>query len=348
MGQGDSRNRHEGRMMEARARLTRMINGCWTTQVIYTACELGIPDLLAAGPRGVASLASASGTHTGALLRLMRALASLDLCAERGDGVFELTAEGAMLKSEGDDSLHGWVLMTGRRMWASWGQLIESVRTGASARKRVHGEEDFSGLERDKDAAETFNRAMIDLTRPVALALARTIDLAGVRLAVDVGGGAGQLIATVLAHHPGLHGIVFDLPHATEAATRQLSAAGVADRCEVVAGSFFDAAPEADAYLLKSVVHNWDDERAALILRNCRKAMRPGGKILLVERVAPERFSNSSADQDIARSDLNMLVGCDGCERTEARFRSLLAAAGLELKNVQKLASDYSVVTAAL
>jgi precorrin-6B methylase 2 len=333
-------------MMEARAKVQGMIDAYWTTQAIYAACQLGLPDALAHGAMGAEALARASASHPESLRRLLRALASLGLCVERTDGAFELTAEGHVLTRESEASLRHWALMTGGRLWGSWGQLARCVSTGESVRKRQEGREDFGALDLDPDAAEAFNRAMLDLTRPVARAFARLLEPGEARLAVDVGGGCGELLAAVLARHGRLQGIVFDMAHAVEGARRHLAEAGVGSRAEVIAGSFFDAVPEGDLLLLKSIVHDWTDARAAAILERCAAALRPGGRLVLVERVAPERFADTTAHRNIARSDLNMLVNIDGCERTEARFRSLLAAAGLRLLSVEPLVNDFSALTA--
>lgn len=333
--------------MESRARVLSMINASWTTQVIAVACELRLPELIARGERAAASLARAANADADATHRLLRALVTLDLCVEKDDGTFDLSADGELLRGDRAESLSAWARMSGQRIWANWTELDGSIRTGESARKRLGRGEDFTHLERDPAKAAVFNAAMIDLTRPVARAAARELDWSGVATAVDVGGGAGELIATVLAHHPAMRGVVIDLAHAVSQAHAHLASAGVADRCEVVAGSFFEAVPSgADAYLLKSVLHNWDDDRAAVILSTCAAAMKPRARMMLFERVVPERLSAVPLDQEIARSDLNMLVGCDGRERTRSGFCALLGGAGLDLVEVRPLASGFSMLLA--
>lgn len=334
--------------MDSRARVLSMINAAWTTQVISVACELRLPDLLASGsfdPRQVAAETSAS---VDAVHRMLRALVTLDLCVENADGTFGLARDGEWLCRERADSLDAWARMSGQRMWANWTQLGESVRTGESARKRVNGAEDFTYLDRSPANAAVFNAAMVNLTQPVARAAAQIVDWTGIEKAVDVGGGVGELIATVLAHRPEMRGVVFDLEHAAAGAREHLLRAGVAERCEVVPGSFFDSVPGgAGAYLLKSVLHNWDDERAIAILRNCAAAMGPSARVMLFERIVPERLTASAADQEIARSDLNMLVGCDGRERTRAQFHALLGEAGLKPAGESPLVAGFSVLAAA-
>jgi orsellinic acid C2-O-methyltransferase len=335
-------------MMESRARVLGMINASWTTQVISVACELGLPELIAGGQKSAQSLADAAHADADAVHRLLRALVTLGLCVEKENGAFELSPDGELLRADGAGSLSAWARMSGQRIWANWTELGNSVRTGESARKRIAGVDDFSHLDLDLAKAAVFNAAMVDLTRPVALAAARDLDWSGVTKAVDVGGGVGELIATVLTHHPEMRAVVFDLEHAVSGARTHLERAGVADRCDVVSGSFFEAVPPgADAYLLKSVLHNWDDERAVAILRNCAAAMKPGGRIMLFERLVPERLTASPCDQEIARSDLNMLVGCDGRERTQSQFDALVRQANLVLGEVRPLSSGFNALVAA-
>ena len=193
-----------------------------------------------------------------------------------------------------------------------------------------------------------FNRAMVDLTEPVAAALVRILDVTEVRKVVDVGGGAGKLIATLLAAHPCMRGILFDLAHSSSMAADLLAETGVSDRCEVRIGSFFDGVPHgADAYLLKSVLHDWNDECCRTILHNCRLAMHPHARLLVIERMMPVRYACSLLDQGIARSDLNMLVGPGGQERTEAEYRAMIAGAGLDTVSVLAVTDSYSVLEAA-
>src|SRR5882672_3051407 len=332
--------------MEPRARVLAMINGAWMCQAISAACELKLFDHLALGPRHVDALSAAAGAEPRSVQRLLRALTTLDLCAEHGDGAFALSPDGALLCSDAKDSLHHWARMSGKRMWNNWSALADCVRTGSSVRKREQGAEDFSPLNTDPAGASIFNQAMADLTRPVALAAAQKLAWSGFTCVVDVGGGPGELIATILEHHAHLRGIVFDLEHSAALARERLRRGNLESRCGVVAGSFFEAVPPADAYLLKSVLHNWGDARALDILRTCRASIAPGGSIFLLERIAPERYSGSQPDRDTARSDLNMLVGCDGCERTEAQFRALLENAGFALKRTIYLDAHFSALVA--
>jgi orsellinic acid C2-O-methyltransferase len=331
--------------MSDRARLLSLINANWTTQAISVATQLRIPELLYGGPQTAGALAQATACHERSLSRLLRALTSIGVLAEATDGMFELTPSGALLRTDAPDSLAAWAEFCGTGSWTTWGHLKESVRTGDSRRKQTSGADGFHHLKDDTEAALLFNRAMVDLTRPVAAAIASAVGWSGISLLVDVGGGYGELIAAILSEYPSMRGILFDLAHATAAAGSRLTAAGVECRCSLVTGSFFDAVPtRADAYLLKSVLHDWDDEPAAEIVRNCRRAMAPHAKLFIIERIAPERLSDSPRDQGIARSDLNMLVGTGGRERTQMQYRELLGNAELRIASFLAVTDPYQVI----
>jgi predicted O-methyltransferase YrrM len=333
-------------MMGARERILEMVNAAWTTQVIGAACELRLPDLLATGPRRAVDVAAAATADADAVRRMLRALTALGLCHEHEDGTYSLTDDGGLLTRGSPQSLGTWAEMSARRLWDNWGGLADSVRTGRSASSRREATDTFTALGANEEKARQFHGAMVDLTRPVAIAAARQIDWDGVGTIVDVGGGAGALAAIVLAHHPAMRGIVFDLPHALEAARALMREAGVSARCEVQGGDFFAALPgDADAYLLKSVLHDWDDERAARILDRCAAAMAPGARVIVIEREMPERVSGGAA-RDTVRSDLNMLVGCGGRERTRADFQALFRAAGLDFRYALSLTPDFNALVA--
>jgi len=332
-------------------RLLELINASWTTRAIAAAVELRIPDLLAEGLRDTASLARASSCDPSSLARLLNALVSLDLIEQRRAGTFALTRMGALLRTEAADSLAWWSQICGGRSWAAWTGLADSVRTGQSQRARAGGCDDFSGFESDRAGADAFNRAMVNLTAPIAAAVVARVDFAGANTIVDVGGGYGQLLAAILAGNPEVRGVLFDLEHAIASARPELARRGVEERCELVCGSFFESIPGgADAYLLKSVLHDWNDERCASILRQCARAMTaghaPGARLLVIERLRPERFAATPRDRAIARSDLNMLVSLGGRERTLREYRALIGAADLRVTRVIALPNEFSVVEA--
>jgi SAM-dependent methyltransferase len=251
------------------------------------------------------------------------------------------------LLGTGPGSLRSWAIWTGGHLWDAWGRLLESVSTGESVRRSITGFEAFDRLEIDAETARVFNEAMAELTRVVADDVAKVCDLSDAKQVVDVGGGYGDLLLAILRANPEVSGIVFDLPHATDGAKRAFEAVGLSSRCEFRAGSFFeDLPPGADAYLLKSVIHDWDDDSAALILRNCRRAMNGMGRLFLIERILPERMSDSPAHRSAARMDLTMLLVHSGRERTEEEFRRLLAATGFDLVRILPASGALSVIEA--
>ena len=330
-----------------RERLLSLINANWTTQAVSVATQLRLPELLRDGPQTAEALALATSCHAPSLTRLLRALTSIDVLAEGVDARFKLTSVGALLREDVPGSLAAWAELCGTRSWATWGRLVQSVRTGDSIRKQTSGADGFHHLEDDARGALLFNRAMVNLTQQLALAVARNLDFSGIGLIVDVGGGYGELIASILRRHTSMRGILFDLPHATAAADSHLARAGIGDRCTLVTGSFFEGVPAgADAYLLKSVLHDWDDELAVQILRNCRHAMAPDARLFVIERIAPQHFCDSPDDQGVARSDLNMLVSTGGRERTQTQYQELLDAARLRITHVLDLEGPYCVIGA--
>ncbi|MGJ7506223.1 methyltransferase [Variovorax sp. GT1P44] len=330
-----------------RSRLLALINANWTTQAISVAAQLHLAEWLCDGPRPLHELADNTSCHPPSLLRLLRALASLGVVAELDDGRFALTELGELLQPEVPGSLAAWAQFCGTSSWTGWGQLAECVRTGESVRKRHRGADGFDHLQEDHDAALLFHRAMVSLTASVAAAVVQSIDFSSAWRVVDVGGGFGELLAAVLGAHPQLRGVLFDLSHAVAGARARLAETGVADRCEVVAGSFFDSMPTgADIYLLKSVLHDWDDDRCADILGNCRSVMGPHARLLVIERILSDRITVSPHDQGIARSDLNMLIGTGGRERTQDQFRNLLRLAGLRHAGCVELSNGYSALEA--
>lgn len=333
--------------------LMQLITGFMPARVIYVAAHLGIADLLAGGAKTAETLAHETGTHAPSLHRLLRALASLDLLDEIEPDRFALTATGAHLQTGMPGSLRNLALMFGgEHSWRSWGDLLHSVRTGESAAQYIYGLDSFEYLVVHPKEASIFNEAMAEITRQVARAVAAAYDFSRLRTIVDVGGGNGTLIAAILTSAPVLRGIVFDLASGNAEAPQQLVAASVAERCQVIAGDFFRSVPNgADAYILKSVIHDWDDDRSVLILKNCRRAMSGNGKLLLVERVMPVRMEASPSHQRMAMIDINMLAVPGGRERTEAEYHALFAAAGFTLAQILSLSApsdrlDVSLIEA--
>lgn len=331
-----------------RAQLRSLIDANWTTQAIAAAVQLRLPELLAGAPLSAQALARQASCHPQSLLRLLRALASIGILVQQASDHFSLSDMGHLLRADAPGSMSAWAELCGTASWAAWGRLRECVQSGQSVSKLAGAEDGFEHLQQDAQAALLFNRAMVGLSRSVAAAVVREMNFSGVERIVDVGGGYGELLCAILCANPGMQGVLFDMAHAIPAAHEHVAAAGVAERCECVTGSFFDAVPAgADAYLLKSILHDWGDAQCAAILANCAQAMPPHARLVILERVVPEQVSVSAHDQGIARMDLNMLVRQGGQERTLEQYRALLASVGLRLAGVQSLSGGFSALSAA-
>jgi hypothetical protein len=319
-------------------------------QVVYVAAELGLADLLANGPRSIDDLATATSTNPAALARLVRALAAIEVVREHANGDIELTDVGAPLRSDVPGSLRSYYrFVLHDTFWRSWGGLLESVRTNQPAVERIFGRPVFEVWASDPETIAIVNEGFGQMTSGVAgPALLNAYDLSSVTRLVDVGGGNGALLATILRARPHLHGILFDLPHVSANAEPVLAEAGVLDRCAIRGGDFFVSVPEGgDAYLLHQIIHDWGDDRAISILRACRAAMRADGKLLLFEVVLQPRLESGPAARTQALFDLNMLVLTPGGrERTKHEFQQLADASGFRITQVLPTASPFSIVEA--
>lgn len=334
------------------ARLLEMVNSSWMPQALRTAAELGIADLLAHGPRSAADLAEDTSTHAPSLHRLLRALVAIDVVSEREDGTFELTPSGRLLRTDVEGTVRSWTIYQARDVWDEWGLMLEAIKTGKSGREIANGKRGdwkpgFEPLRDNPERAAIFNKAMAELTRLNTRTLVTGYDFSRYSCIADIGGGYGELIAAILAANPDSRGILFDLPHAIESAPPHLEKNGVFDRCEVVSGSFFDEVPTgADLYVLKSVIHDWDDERAAEILANVRRAMGSSAKLVLIERVMPERMKPGKEFHALARADMNMLVAHAAPERTESHWRRLLESVGFAVVGVPPVTATSTAIEA--
>ena len=303
-----------------------MITGYWISQMVHVAAKLGLADLLADGPRTADELAAATGTHARSLYRLLRALASVGVFSEADDGRFAQTPLSESLRRDVPGSQWAMAVMMGDEHYHAWGDLLESVRTGQTAFDRLYGKPLFDYLGEHPEQAEIFDAAMTSIHGRETQAVLDAYDLSGVGVLADVGGGNGSNLIGILGRYPEMRGVLFDLPHVVERAAANLERAGLASRCQVVGGDFFGPIPvEADAYLLRHIIHDWDDEKAGLILRNIRTAMPEGARLLVVEHVLPPGNEPSFGKL----LDLNMLLLPGGVERTEEEFRRLYEAVGL-------------------
>jgi hypothetical protein len=321
----------------------RLYTGYWVSQCLYVAALLGIADLLESGPRLPADLARATGTHERSLYRLLRALASLGVFAEDAEGRFGLTPLADPLRSDAPHSVRSAAIVMGEEHYRTWGELLYSVRTGERAFDRVFGQPVFEYLASRPREATLFDEAMVAVHGPETAAMLDAYDLHGVGTLVDVGGGNGSVLIGALQRYPSMRGILFDRPDVVERARGNLEAAGLAGRCVTVGGSFFESVPGGgDAYLLRHIIHDWDDARSQTILQNCRRAMGPGRQLLIVETVIPPGNGPSFAKL----LDLTMLVSPGGMERTEAEYRNLLSQAGFRLERVVPTRTEVGVIEA--
>jgi predicted O-methyltransferase YrrM len=331
--------------MDAAADLYRLIDGYKITQAIHAAAVLGLADRIAAGVSASADLAHATGVDGDALYRLLRALGAMGVVHEGTGRQFSLTPMGEALRSDAEVPLAPFAILTGQTYyWDAWGQLLQGVVTGENVFRAVHGTGTWAYREAHPEQDAIFNAAMTANARRANPAVVDAIDARGLTRVADIGGGQGALLAALVARHPHLRGVLFDRPSVIASAAPLLASAGVADRVEVVGGDMLVSVPAgADAYVLKFVLHDWDDDDATAILRACRRAMTSTSALLVVERLA----GAPNADLAAKLSDLNMLVIAGGRERTRDEFAALLAAGGFRLVRVDDTAGDLKVIVGA-
>jgi len=324
--------------------LTQIMLGSLATQAVYVAATLGIADLLAGGPKSVEELAQARNVDAPSLYRVLRALASLGVFVEQENRIFALTPTAEPLRSDVPNSLRDVAMFWGADWhWQVWAKSLYSVRTGKSAWSQVHGEEVFQYFENNPEAGRIFNRAMSSFSGLATEAVLNAYDFNGIETLVDIGGGEGRMLTGILEAYPKLRGVLFDLPYVIDDAREQIAETRVSNRVEFAAGDFFASVPGgADAYILKNIIHDWDDEHALTILKNVRRAMKRGGRVLLVEAIIAEG-SNQNFGKLI---DLEMLVSSGGQERARQEYKDLFARAGLKLNRIVPTESPYSVIEA--
>jgi len=322
--------------------LLHMIHGSKITQLLSVVAKLGIADLLRDGPKHSEELAQAVGAHPRTLYRVLRALASLGVFAEDQAQCFHLTPLANLLRAEVPESLRALAIVYGEEwIWHAEGALLYSVRTGKAAFHHVHGMSPFDYYRQHAEAAAGFNAAMTSVSGHEFAAIMAAYDFAGMATIVDVGGGHGALLAEILKTYPHMRGILFDLPAVVESAQPLLEAAGITARCTRVAGDFFQTLPGGgDAYILKRVIHDWDDAPAAAMLTQCRRAMPAHSRLLLMERVIPP----GNAPFLGKLGDITMLLHYGGLERTEAEYRGLLEAAGFTLVRIIPTQAPLSII----
>jgi hypothetical protein len=329
--------------LPASAAMLQMIQGFWVSRAIWVAAELGIADLLKCGAMDSEQLAHATGTEARSLYRLMRALASVGVFAEDQMQRFALTPIGDTLRTDVAGSLRLLCIeLLGGNHYGAWEELLYSVKTGAIAFDHVFGVNKWKFNAEHPDEAAAFDQAMASFNSMIAGAVVASYDFSSCQTIVDVGGGNGSLLAAILRANPSLHGVLADLPHLLDGGKRRLRAEGVAERCAVVATDFFKSVPKGDTYLLKWIIHDWDDKKAEAILKTCRAGLNAGGRVLLVESIVESHNGTSLAKF----MDLAMLVMTGGRERTESEYRSLLGRAGLRITSIISTGTELSLIVA--
>jgi hypothetical protein len=321
--------------------MARMISGYWVSQMVHVAARLGLADRLADGPKTADELAALTQTHARTLYRLLRALASVGIFSEDEEGRFSQTPLSESLRKDVPGSQWAMAVMMGDEHYHAWGDLLESVRTGQTAFDRLYGRPIFDYLAEHPEQARIFDAAMTSIHGRETGAMLDAYDLSGIGVLADIGGGNGTNLIGVLGHYPEMKAVLFDLPHVVERAAANLDRAGFSGRCEVVGGDFFGPIPvQADAYFLRHIIHDWDDEKAALILRNIRTSMPQGARLLVVEHVLPPGDEPSFGKL----LDLNMLLLPGGVERTAEEFRRLYEGSGFRLTRIVPAQGDLSVI----
>ena len=324
--------------------MLQIISGFWISRAVYVIAKLGIPDLLKSGPKTADELASATNTHAPSLFRILRALVSVGVLSSVEEGRFDQTPLSETLVTDAPGSLRWFAVSElGQEHYPAWGNLMHSVKTGEIAFDNFFGADIWKYFQQNPEDAAVFNNSMTSVTAHTNEAITSRYDFSQFGTIVDVGGGHGGLITSILEKNPQVKGVLFDAAEVIEGARPKIEAAGLTDRIETVAGNFFNSVPEGgDAYVMKWIIHDWDDEKSNTILRNCRNQMQPNSKLILVDCVVPEtdepHFSKFI--------DLNMLVMTGGKERTEKEFAQLLEAAGFKLLRVISTDMPHSIVEA--
>jgi hypothetical protein len=321
--------------------ILQLLNGAHVAGAVSCLAQLGIPDLIEAAPKLAEELAREIGATPQALYRLMRATASVGVLSEGPDGKFSQTPMSMVLRSDATPSLRAFAIMGGREWHArGWAHLEHCVRTGKQALEQIYGTPIFEFLKQHPAEGQIFNDAMTDISMIDSPAVAEAYNFEDIRSIVDVGGGHGLLLATILKKHPHLRGTLYDMSHVVEGATNG-PLKPVMERCTLAAGDMFSSVPVgADAYIMKHIIHDWPDDLCVQILKACRKGVNSGGKLLVVDNVI-QPGNDFSPGKFL---DLQMLIFPSGCERTEKQFRDLFAAAGWQLNRIIRTVAADSIV----
>jgi O-methyltransferase/methyltransferase family protein len=324
-------------------KLIEMGLGSWVARILYAAAKLGVADALAAQPKSAAELADRLKVHAPTLHRLMRTLAGLGVLKEDGAHRFALTPLGEALKSDAPGSARATLITLGGVCTTAWDQIMYSLETGKTGFEKATGLPIFAYLSEHPDEAALFSETMVGIHGREPPAVAAAYDFLPFQKIVDVGGATGNLLSAILSKHPGPHGVLFDLPNAVSGAPALLKESGTHDRITIETGDFFTAVPSGgNLYLLSHVIHDFSEEQCLAILGNCRRAMAPEGRVLIIEMVLP----NDDTPHPGKIFDMMMLVLPGGQERTEDEYRDLLGKADFRLSRIMPTDSDVSIVEA--
>ncbi len=322
--------------------LQGLLNGYRSTALIYAAAKLKLPDALAAGPRTSAELAQNLNVHAPSLHRLLRGLVALGLCTEEAGGSFRLTPPGARLQSTNGRSEYSLAILNGEEYARAWNDLLHSIRTGETAFDHAFGQSPWEHRRTTPGLNACFNTWLKNGAADAGGSLLNAHDFSAYRCIADLGGGNGTLLGALLQAHPAARGILFDQPHVVATARPLLEAGGVAARCELVEGSFFERIPAgADVYILKSILHDWDDEKSLTILRHCHATLKTGQPLLVLEKILPELAATAPT---MIMNDLHMLAVTGGLERTAEAYEKLFRRAGFRLKQIIPLRTGHSLL----
>jgi hypothetical protein len=328
--------------------MMQLATGYFVSRAVFVAAELGLADHLAGGPRDAASLAAVTGSDARSLYRLLRALASAGVFEHLPDDRFALTRLGASLRTDAPDTVRDGVRMFHQPMfWRSWEALQHSIATGQPALDHVFGAPVFEYLAQHPEAAAPYDGGMTALNAMLLPAIVGAYDWSAFGVIADIAGGHGSLLAAILDAAPGTRGVLVDLAHVTPVAERTFATRGLTGRVRIVTGSMFESVPGgADAYTLKWILHDWDDDACTRILTRIREAIPGNGRLLVIERVLPERATATLPVRTMMMADLTMMVHLTGCERTEAEFRSLFESSGFRLARIVPTGAPLSIIEA--
>lgn len=327
--------------------IMQLATGYMVSSALHAVSKLGIADLMKNGPKSTRELAQASATNEGALYRVMRALASVGVFTETSPRIFALTPVGELIRSDREDSFRDMVLWMGDAFhFKTYPEMMHSLQTGETVTEKVFGLSCFDCFANDKELSEVFNAAMTTFSRALVPRVLEAYDFSWLngKTLVDIGGGHGLLLTTILKSYPQISGMIFDLEHVVAGANSRIQDAGLAGRCKPCSGDFFASVPAGDAYIMKHIIHDWNDERALAILKNCRRAAKANARVILVEAV----LTPGNEPHMAKWIDLEMLLLAGGRERTQEEFARLFREAGFRLTRVLPTKSPACVLEAEL